>query len=247
MKKILITILILLLLLLTYMSLYKTVSIAGFKIESIADMENATKDLEKKQKEANELVDEEYPDEVETLEEAIKKLKIAKQKYDSKNVNNATGSALGTLEVNTYKIHYLWTRIGNYRKDRGIQSLTLDLESTGNKDIYNLKFTLIGSYSNIIQFLYDIEDDEELNFEPVDFVLTSDIEGTNYSSSQTQTNSMFGLGTNSIFSANIINTNSSNTNNTNNTNSTSNKNLKNDGGYTLKATFTVENVGITLD
>ena len=207
-------------------------------------MENATKELEKKQKEANKLVDEEYPDEVESLEEAIKKLKIVKQKYDSKNVNNATGNALGTLEVNTYKIHYLWTRIGNYRKDRGIQSLTLDLETTGNQDIYNLKFTLIGNYSNIIQFLYDIEDDEELNFEPQDFVLTSDIEGTNYSGLTTQTNSMLGLGTSSIFSTKNTNTNVSNTNNTN---STSNKNLKNDGGYTLKATFAVENVGITLD
>lgn len=244
MKKILITILILLLILLTYMSLYKTVSIAGFKIESIGDMQKATEELERKQKEANQLVDEEYPSEVESLEDAIKKLKIAKQKYDSKNVNNATGNALGTLEVNTYKIHYLWTRLGNYRKDRGIQSLTLDLKNTSNKDVYDLQFTLIGSYSNIIQFLYDIEDDEELNFEPKNFVLTSDIEGTNNSSSKTQTNTNFGLGTSPIFSTNNTNTNSTNTTNTN---LSANKNLKNDGGYTLKATFTVENVGITLD
>ena len=242
MKKILLAIITTLLIILTYIVLAKSLNIANFKIESISDIKTASQDLEQNVDKANSLVDETYPKEMATLEEAIKDLKIAKEKYESKNVNNAEESELNAVHIDTYKIHFLWTRLGNYRKDRSVKSLNLDLKTTQTPDVYDLQFTLIGTYSNIIEFLYDIEGDEELNFEPKDFAITSNL--TASTTTQTNTGSL----TNAVGNKNSTNkTNTvNNANKTNTTNTNTSTTAKGDG-INLKATFTVENVGITLD
>ena len=231
MKKILLAILTIILIVLTYIVLARSLSIAGFKIESISDIKSASDNLSADTNKANDLVDQVYPAEMSSLEEAIKNLKIAKQKYEAKNVYNTNEAELGAVHIDTYKIHFLWTRLGNYRKDRAVRSLNLDLKSTQTADVYDLEFTLIGTYSNIIEFLYDIENDEELNFEPKNFVITSDL--TNSTTTQTNTS------TNTLGTTNT-------TNNKTNTNTNNYSTVKGDG-INLKATFTVENVGITLD
>lgn len=227
MKKILLAILIVILIVLTYIVLARSLSIAGFKIESISDIKNASDNLNGETNKANNLVDQVYPTEMSSLEEAIKNLKIAKQNYEAKNIYNANQAELGAVHIDTYKIHFLWTRLGNYRKDRAVKSLNLDLKSTQTADVYDLEFTLIGSYSNIIEFLYDIENDEELNFEPKNFSITSDL-----TESTTEKNT-----TNTVGASNTTN---------NKTNTNTSTTVKSDG-INLKATFTVENVGITLD
>ena len=173
MKKILISILIILLLVLVCFSMIK--GIGFLKIKSINDIKSSSAKLDNDFNEARELSNKTYPSEVEELEDAIKKLKISKQEYENKNINNKEESSLGSVEIKTYKIHYLWTILGNYREDRRIQSLNLDLKTTQAEDVYDLQFTLLGSYTNITDFLYDIENDEELNFEIKDFVISSNI------------------------------------------------------------------------
>lgn len=231
MKKILISILIILLLVLCYFTLAK--GIGFLKIKSINNIKDASNKLENDFNEANELSNKTYPSEVEGLEEAIKQLKLAKQQYENKNSYTSEENMLGTVQVKTYKIHYLWTILGNYRKDRGIQSLNLDLKSTQGQDIYDLEFTLIGSYTNITDFLYDIENDEELNFE---------IQGFNISSSTEKTNS----NANSEANKQENNNTNSDTNKQENNNNNQQSELPKDG-VTLQAKFTVENIGITLD
>lgn len=227
MKKILLAVLAILLLVLTYVLLFNSISIGNFKIESISGIKNASKNLEQDENKANNLIDETYPKEMTSLEETIKSLKIAKQKYEAKKIYNTDENELQTIQIDTYKIHFLWTRLGNYRKDRGVKSLNLDLKSTQTSDVYDLEFTLIGTYSSIIEFLYDIEDDEEINFDPKDFKITSQVIETQQSTTNTVEN-------------NTIN------NKTNNTNTNNSVETENDG-INLKATFTVKNVGITLD
>ena len=60
-------------------------------------------------------------------------------------------------------IEYLWGIIGGYAKDEGIQVI-LDVKETSIEDTYNINFTLYGSYVGIADFLYDIENDDELNY-----------------------------------------------------------------------------------
>ena len=236
MKKILISVLIILLLVLSYFALAK--GIGFLKIKSINDIKNASNKLENDFNEVNELSNKTYPAEVADLEEAIRQLKISKQEYEDKNLYSTEENSLGTIEIKTYKIHYLWTILGNYRKDREIQSLTLDLKATETKDVYDLQFTLIGNYTNITDYLYDIENDEELNFEIKEFTISS-------ASATTQTNN-----TNT---SNNPDTNS-NTNKTQKEDTNANKNTEQNNqaqsttdGNMLQAKFTVENVGITLD
>ena len=164
-------------------------------------------------------------------------MKISKQEYENKKLYSAENEALGTVEIKTYTIHYLWTILGNYREDRDVKSLTLDLKSTENEDVYDLEFTLVGNYISITDFLYDIEEDEELNFEIKNFKISSEIitqgnTATEDDDEETEENR------NSILSNNI---------NTNKQNETTNVPTQKTDGTVLQATFTVENVGITLE
>lgn len=249
MKKILISVLIVLLLITTCFAIFKGISFA--KIKSVKDIKNESNNLDKSIEQAKKVANQEYPAKVQTLEDSIKNLKLAKQEYENKNIYNAEQVNIGALEVKTYKIHYLWTILGNYRKDDGVRSLNLDLKATANKDVYDLQFTLVGNYVSITDFLYDIEDDEELKFQVNNFNLTKteeEVAVTNQTAAEkkepAQTN------TNTFLNAKTNNTENNTTNNTvTNTKNTA-KNSKDDpseGGTILKATFTVKNIGITLD
>lgn len=126
------------------------------------------------------------------------------------------------------------------------------MKSTQVPNVYDLQFTLIGQYSSIIDFLYDIEEDEELHFEPKKFTITSDLTSSVPTENKTKNDE----------NKNNINKNVANVQNTvgqktknevnksenevNKSKKVTSKQLKNDG-INLKATFTVNDVGITLD
>lgn len=260
MKKLLISILTILLLILSYFALAKGINFLNIK--SVNSIKAASNKLETDFNEANELSSITYPAEVEELENAIKELKISKQNYESKNLYNEDDS-IGALTIKTYKIHYLWTVLGNYRKDRGIQSLTLDLQSTEIKEVYDLKFTLVGPYTNTIDFLYDIENDEELNFEVENFEMnpysikttTTVTDSENPENNKTEQVDPFDSIT-SITSSSAIkgtNTTSSSENNEENNeenNANQNNTNKSETIYDpkwIETTFTVQDIGITLD
>ena len=105
MKKILISVLIVLLLVLTYFAIWR--GIKFLKINSLQDIKKQSKLLDNRIKSAESLANVKYPSEKDQLEDAIKQLKIAKQEYENKNLNNKEKESIGALEVKTYKIHYL--------------------------------------------------------------------------------------------------------------------------------------------
>ena len=244
MKKILISILIILLIILAYFSIAKGVGFLGIK--SIKDIKTANNNLESNVNEANELSNKTYPTEIEGLEEAIKKLKISKQEYENKSAYNKEKDSLSAVEIKTYKIHYLWTILGNYRKNRGVQALNLDLKSTQTEDVYDLEFTLRGSYTSITDFIYDIENDEELNFDIKNFQISSQLSSLSSNGNDTVTES----DNTESNSNNVLDENTENNNNdssTAQTNSNQNTESTQSDGIILQAKFTVEDVGITLD
>lgn len=237
MKKILISILIVLLLILTSVVLTKGINLGIIKIDSIKDIKEKSAKLDQDLNKANEISNKTYPNEVEGLEEAIRKLKISKQEYENKKINSTDDNALGTVEIKTYAIHYLWAVLGNYRKDRGVKTLNIDLKSTQNSDVYNLEFTLVGSYTSITEFLYDIENDEELKFEIKNFGISSEITSQTNKENTTDSNEQ----NNTTTSNNIL------SNDRNNQNTSSQKTTQKSDGTILQATFIVEDVGIILE
>lgn len=96
--------------------------------------------------------------------------------------------------------------------------------------MYDLQFTLIGNYVSITDFIYDIENDEQLKFEIKNFSILTQANAT---ATTNKTNTV----------TNTTNT----TTNTNTNKNTTTTTAKTDDGTMLQATFTVENVGITLD
>ncbi len=233
MKKILISVIIVLLLITACFAVFKGISF--IKIKSINDIKTASNNLDADEQEATKVATQEYPAKVQTLEDAIVELKKAKEEYENKNPYNAQQVSIGTLEIKNYKIHYLWTILGNYRKDEGVRSLTLDLKTTQTKDVYDLQFTLIGNYVSITDFLYAIEDDEELQFQIKNLKIAT----------PGSTSSTIGISTtleNTTGNA-AENTTKNNTTSTSSSTSTTSS----EGGKILQATFTVQNVGITLD
>lgn len=222
MKKILLSILIILILILTYIGFSKGINIGFIKINSIENMKSAKLDLDKDYNVANQLANVTYMEEIDKLETAIAKLKSIKEEYQNKNLYNVDNSVLGTTQIKTYTIHYLWTILGNYRKDRNLKTLNIDLKSGKGEDIYDLEFTLVGNYVGITDFIYDIENDEELNFEIQNLKISSQIEKL---SSNTQTG---------------------NNNNTSQNTASTNETQRSDGNI-IQATFIVNDVGITLE
>lgn len=253
MKKILISIIIILLIGLGYIIGVKGLSIGQLKLESISDIKNASANLDQKFNTSKEISAKTYPKSIEDLEKAVKDLKTAKQQYQAKTLNNPNAqSNLGVIQVEKYNIEYLWTIIGNYATKNGV-TLTLDIKSTNAQDVYNLNFSLEGKYIGITDFIYNLEDDDELKFEIKDFKISSDkIVTENKNAKITNSETANNENTDKQETDNnATNDNSKTTTTTeqqNNKTNNSQENTESKGdGITLYATFTVENVGINLN
>lgn len=235
MKKILISIIIILLIGLGYTIGVKSLNIGALKLESVNDIKSASTNLEQKFNTSKEISAQTYPKTIEDLDNVVRDLKKVKQEYEAKILSNPEAETnLGVIQVEKYNIEYLWTIIGNYATKNGV-TLTLDVKSSNAKDVYNLNFNLEGKYIGITDFIYSLEDDDELKFEIKDFKISSD-KIVNSDTKQKTTDET---------ANNKTNTTTSKQENTT-TNKQENTTKKSDG-ITLYATFTVENVGINLN
>ena len=237
MKKILIGVLSVLLLVLCIVILTKGIQIGGLKLESIKQVKEKSESLKANLNSSNDLTKKEYPSKIEELTSAIKALDVAKEEYINKTAGMENAEEVGITQIKTYKVEFLWTTIGNYATKEGA-TLTMDIKTTENEGVYDLNFTLVGNYIAITDFIYDIENDENLKFEIKNFDM-----GVNGVSNKTTTS------TETTSDSNTTNTDTQNaTNETTNTNTTTkNTNTVASDGKTLKATFTVEKISIELN
>ena len=72
----------------------------------------------------------------------------------------------------TYKIEYLWTKIGRHAAAEGV-NIRMDVLTgdTADAELKNINFTVTGSYIAISNFVSSIENDSELGFRIEDFKL----------------------------------------------------------------------------
>ena len=170
MKKLLISIIGVMLLILLFVCATKGLAIGSIKILSINQLRDNSNSLDQKIQEADIETKQTHADVVAQMDTAIKKLKNAKEEYESKVGYLSEDSEIGITQIEKYKIEYLWGIIGNYAKDDGLR-VDMDIEETSIKDTYDINFTLTGSYVGITNFLYHIENDDELNYKVVNFKL----------------------------------------------------------------------------
>jgi len=181
MKKVIISIIILILIVIAYLMIFKSFSLGNFSIQNVKGIQALDEKLNQEIATANKKTSQEYRAEIETLKTSIEDMVKAKQKYEEYKVQSESG----LIEVKTYKVEYLWAIIGQYAKKRNTQ-LTLDLIETTGENLYDLNFTLIGDYSDIINCISDIEDDDTFDFKITNF--TMEPYRKNYQKVETQYN-----------------------------------------------------------
>lgn len=246
MKKILIGILIILLVVMAYFAVFSGISIGNFKVLGVTQIQEENDKLEQQIAQTEILQHSTYASQTEQLEKSVSNLLTAKEEYKELETVSTEGEIKEATKQETYKIEYLWTRIGSHATAEGV-ILKLDVQTgdTGESDIKNLSFTVTGNYIAIINFITSIEDDSELGFRIENFKIlpgtdTNGREATfivrnvkikqenitsNVTTGQAQANNNSNTGNTNKESTNAENTNKENTN-TENTN-TENTNKEN--------------------
>ena len=163
MKKILITIIGVILLILIFVCALKGINIGKIQILSITGLRDKSNSLDQKIEEANIEINQNYAKTVDSTRNAEKRLETAKTEYENKVAQLSANPELGITQIEKYKIEYLWGIIGNYAKKENLK-VDMNIEETSISDTYNINFSLNGDYVGITNFLYSIENDDELNY-----------------------------------------------------------------------------------
>ncbi len=171
MKKVLISILIVLIMILTFFVVFKNINIGEWKSKNINDIKNLNSELDQKINNAKQLNNQDYPNEVNKLDDSMEKLKIVKKKYQNKMEYVSGNVDLGGVSIKNYKIERLWIALENYAKNENVE-LKLEVVDAASKGLYDLNITVAGEYIGITDFIYDIEKDDTLGFKILNFKLT---------------------------------------------------------------------------
>lgn len=172
MKKILMTILFILICVLLVFECVKGLKIGKLEIKSIEQIKQMNDKLEETNSQAIESTNKLYPSELSKLKGAINTLNISKNKYNDKIRYMGDGYSINAMQIEKYKIEFLWTRLGNYADKHKVRMQMNVIEDTDER--YDLDFYVVGTYINVTDFIYSIENDAELNFRISDFVLLPD-------------------------------------------------------------------------
>lgn len=167
MRKILISVFVCLLFIMTVFSIVKGNDL--LKVEGFMGLYEKNKDLDNRIEELSQTINIGYTYAQDDLEKSVDNLLEAKTEYETQVILASSNEENYTSEM--YSVDYLWTRLGNYAKDEQID-LDIGVYASGVDNLYDLKFTLKGSYLGITNFIYDIEDNSKLGFKIDDFSMT---------------------------------------------------------------------------
>lgn len=172
MRKILLIIIIVLLVVLGYASVAKGMQIGELTISSIMEIDESSKELDKRTEELNSLIDVEYPKRIADLTTANNKMQDSKQRYLDETNLSSDEVLQSALQIESYDIERLWTKVGIHAGEEGVNiKLTLNSSSSGASNTKDLYFTVDGTYIAITNFIYSLEDDDELKFRIYNFEL----------------------------------------------------------------------------
>lgn len=165
MKKTLISIIGVILLILVCVSAFNGISIGKLSVYSVKNIKEQSLNLDKKIEEANTEINQNYAKSLADIKTATTNLENVKKEYEDKVGLNGE---IGITQIEKYKIEYLWGILGGYSTSEGTL-VDLDIKETSIENTYNINFTVYGSYVGITDFLYDIENDDELNYRVKNF------------------------------------------------------------------------------
>lgn len=179
MRKIIISAIIVLLLVLAFVAIYSGISLGDFRILSVKQIISSNQELDNNIQKVNSLLKKEFPSKKDELSTAVADLLDKKEEYFNIAKVSTEGEISKASTEEVYLIEYLWTRVGRHATSEGV-NLKMDVyeADAGDTEIKNLSFTVEGRYVGIIDFIYAIEDDSELNFKIESFKLVPNSDNT---------------------------------------------------------------------
>lgn len=223
MRKIVFSIIIVILLVAGGFLIAKGVNIGNFTVWGVKSIKEKNATIDEKNAQLSSLATTDYQGAVSGLNTSKTNLENTKKNYEDKAIFANNNSYLQTEK---YEIEFLWTKVGNYAKDRKVE-LKFDVANSSTKGLYDLKFTIAGKYTKVADYIYDIENDSKLGFKIEDFHMISAGDGVqatftckevniNIESAESNTSSSTNNNTNKKTNS----TGNSSTNTTNNTTGT---------------------------
>ena len=175
MKKTCILILIVVLSMLTISFIMKGFSIGDKPIIlGIGQIKNKNQQIEKQIEIASKMVKSDFDKAKKEVDEANKNLIKQKEKYEEIAMLESDKEDEKINQIDKYELETLWVRLGNHATAQGVEmKIDITTSTGGTGDLYNLRFTAIGSYISISDFIYAIENDSTLGFKIEEFKLTS--------------------------------------------------------------------------
>ena len=153
MKEKIISIIAYLSLLLIIVSMFAGVSLWKVKISSIRQIKDKNEEVIRKIEETEKVVSEDYPKAKTKLEDTYKEYTTQKQKYiELAGISNDS-------------------EIGSYATNRNL-AIGINVQKN-TSSLYDLNFTVKGEYTDISDFIVDIEEDSEFNFRIYNFKMVA--------------------------------------------------------------------------
>lgn len=129
--------------------------------------------LEKRISTLNKTINNSFSGALVTLDSAKDNLIDTKTEYENQAALTSLNNTSYTAEK--FDIELLWTRLGNFAKDENVRikmDVVQNTDTDIGKDLYDLDFTVSGTYDGITNFIYDIEKNETLGFKIDNFQMT---------------------------------------------------------------------------
>lgn len=172
MRKILISIIVCLLLIGSTFLMVN--GIGKLKIEGIKGLDEKNSQLNQKISDLSNTISVTYTNTESNLKHAADTLATSKTEYENQAALSDTENPSYVSNLETYDIDFLWTKLGNYAREENV-IIKLELVTAGTvSNVYNLNFTVTGSYVNTTNFIYDIENDSKLGFKIDEFKMGVD-------------------------------------------------------------------------
>lgn len=144
--------------------------ILAVEFSSIAQIREKNDMLKQKATEVSNLNQGQYQATIEKLQSAQEELKSNKSDYLDIASTSTEEEIKEANQTQVYSMEYLWSKIGNYATENGIQ-LKMNVTESENSDKSTLDFLAIGYYESIRDFILAIEQDANLGFRIQNFKL----------------------------------------------------------------------------
>lgn len=168
MKKLLMLILIGLLVILSVFIVLQGFEVGEVEVLAYTGIQDKNRQLNERIQQASKLAEKDYKQAVSIVQDTTKQLEKVKKEYDDLTVVSSDGEVQAAAQLERYELETLWVKLGNYATSEGA-IVKIDIVQGNATNVYNLKFTVNGSYIAITDYISDIENDSTLGFKIEEF------------------------------------------------------------------------------